>query len=105
MYRSLHHFIVLIMIMHVLWYDTRQENNYFITKVIDKRKKKKRKMLPTTRIEPMSTYKQCLSEAKNSNSPTILTPRPRRYIVRWVIKGMSFKPVRWGQFYEFGCEI
>ena len=38
MYRSLHHFIVLILIIHVLWHDTRQENNYSITKVIDKRK-------------------------------------------------------------------
>ena len=53
----------------------------------------------------MPTYNQCLSEAKNSESPTTLTPRPRCYIVSRVIKGMSFKPVRWRQFYEFGCEI
>ena len=45
MYRSLHHFIVLIMIIHALWYDTRQENNYFITKVIDKRKKKNKNVV------------------------------------------------------------
>ena len=37
MYRSLYHFIVLILIIHVLWCDTRHKNNYFITKVIDKR--------------------------------------------------------------------
>ena len=37
MYRSLYHFIVVILIIYVLWCDTRQENNYFITKVIDKR--------------------------------------------------------------------
>ena len=36
MYISLSHFIVLILIMHVLLYDTRQENYYFIRKVIDK---------------------------------------------------------------------
>ena len=35
----LYHFIVLILIIHVLWCDTRQEKNYFITKVIDKRTK------------------------------------------------------------------
>ena len=39
MYRSLYHFIVLILIKHVLWYDTRQENNYFITTEIDKKTK------------------------------------------------------------------
>ena len=38
-YISLNHFIVLIFIIHVLWYDTRQENYYFISKVIDKRTK------------------------------------------------------------------
>ena len=42
MYRSLYHFIVLILIIHVLWCDTRHENNYFITKVIDKRTVKKK---------------------------------------------------------------
>ena len=51
-------------------------------------------MLPRRRIEPMPTYNQCLSEAKNSNSPTTLTPRPRYYIVNRVIIGMSLKPVR-----------
>ena len=49
-------------------------------------------MLPRRRIEPMPTYNQCLSEAKNSKSPTTLTPLC--YIVNRVIKGMSFKPVR-----------
>ena len=34
-------------------------------------------MLSAMRIEPMPTYNQCLSEAKNSKSPTTLTPRPR----------------------------
>ena len=38
MYINLYHFIVLILIIHVL-YDTRQENYYFIRKVIDKRTK------------------------------------------------------------------
>ena len=52
----------------------------------------------------MPTYNQCLSEAKNSKSSTILTPRLRCYIVDRVMKGMSFKPVRLRQFYEFGCE-
>ena len=42
----------------------------------------------------MPTNNQCLSDAKNSKSPTTLTPRPRCYIVSGVIKGMSFKPVR-----------
>ena len=51
-------------------------------------------MLPRKRIEPMATYNRCLSEAKNSKSPTSLTPLPRCYIVNRVIKGMSFKPVR-----------
>ena len=37
MYGSLYHFIVLILIIHVLWCDTRQDNNYIFTKVIDKR--------------------------------------------------------------------
>ena len=35
----LHHFIVLILILHVLWYDIREENYYFIRKVIDRRTK------------------------------------------------------------------
>ena len=51
-------------------------------------------MLPRRRIEPMPTYNQCLSEAKNSKRPTMLTPRPRCFIVGRVIKGMPFKPVR-----------
>ena len=51
-------------------------------------------MLPRRTIEPMTTYDQRLSETKNSKSPTILTPRPRCYIVTRDIKGMSFKPVR-----------
>ena len=42
----------------------------------------------------MPTYDQCLSEAKNSKSPTTLTPRPWCYMINRVIKGMSFKPVR-----------
>ena len=42
----------------------------------------------------MPTYNQCLYEAKNSKSPTTLTPRPRCYIVNGVIKGMSFNPIR-----------
>ena len=33
----LNNFIVLILIIHVLWYDTREENYYFIRKVIVKR--------------------------------------------------------------------
>ena len=56
-------------------------------------------------IEPITTYNQCLSEAKNSKSPTTLTLRSRRYLVNRVIKGMLFKPVKWRQFYEFACEI
>ena len=36
MYKSLYHLIVLILIIHVLWYDTKQENYYLIRKVIDK---------------------------------------------------------------------
>ena len=53
-------------------------------------------MLPRRRFEPMPTNNQCLSEAKNSKSPTTctLTPRPWYYIVNRVIKGMSFKPVK-----------
>ena len=51
-------------------------------------------MLSRRRIEPMLTYNQCLSEAKNSKGLTTLTPRPRCYIVNRVIKGMSIKPVR-----------
>ena len=42
----------------------------------------------------MPTYNQCLSKAKNSKSPSTLTPRPVCYIVNRVLKGMSFKPVR-----------
>ena len=30
----------------------------------------------------MSTDNQCVSEAKNSKSPTNLTPRSRRFIVK-----------------------
>ena len=51
-------------------------------------------MLSRRRIEPVPTYNKCLSEAKNSESPPTLTPRPLCYIVNRVIKGMSFKPVR-----------
>ena len=43
MYISLPNFIVLILIMHVLLYDKRQENYDFIRKVIDKRTKMKSK--------------------------------------------------------------
>ena len=50
-------------------------------------------MLSRRRIEPMPTKNQYLSEAKNSKSPTTLTPRPGCYIVNRVIKGKSFKPV------------
>ena len=45
MYINLYRFIVLILITHVLWYDTRQENYYFIRKVIDKWTKFKIKTL------------------------------------------------------------
>ena len=39
-------------------------------------------MLSRQRIEPyMPTENQCVSEAKNSKSPTTLTPWPRRLIV------------------------
>ena len=62
-------------------------------------------MFPMRRIETMPPYNQCLPEVKNSKSPTILTPRPWCYKVNGVMKGMTFKPVRWRQFYEFGCEI
>ena len=43
MYITLYHFIVLILIIHVLRYDTRQDNYCFIRKVIDKRTKIKSK--------------------------------------------------------------
>ena len=43
-YISLSHFIVLILIRHVLLYDTRQENYYFIRKVIDTCKRTKIKL-------------------------------------------------------------
>ena len=39
MYISLSHFIVLILIMHVLLSDIRQEHYYLIRKVIDKKTK------------------------------------------------------------------
>ena len=44
-------------------------------------------MLPRRKIESMPTYNQCISEAKNSKSPTTLTPGPRCYIVNRVIPG------------------
>ena len=39
MYINLYHFIMLILIIHVLWYDTGQVNDNFFRKVIDKRTK------------------------------------------------------------------
>ena len=43
MYISLYHFIVLVLIIHILRYHTRQDNYYFIRKVIDKKTKIKSK--------------------------------------------------------------
>ena len=42
----------------------------------------------------MTTDDQCVIEAKNSESPTTLTPRSWCFLVKRVIKGMSFKIVR-----------
>ena len=75
MYISLHHFIVLILIIHILFYDTRQEHHYFITnfKAIDKSENENKiKMLSRRRIEPMPTDSQCVSDAKNSKSCLIV---------------------------------
>ena len=50
-----------------MYYDVNRDKKItFITKVIDKRTKNKIKMLSRRGIEPMPTYNQCLSEAKNS---------------------------------------
>ena len=56
---GLHHFIVLILILHVIWYDTRQEHYYLIRKGIDI------KMLSRPRIEPMPIENQRVSAVKN----------------------------------------
>ena len=94
MYISLSHFIVLILIIHVLWYDTRQENYYFITKVIDKITKVKSKCCQGEGLNlcPLKT-----SAFPKLKIVKVLPPWPlatMRHSKRRVIKGMSFKTVK-----------
>ena len=60
------------------YYDMTRDKKiyYFITN----ENELKIKILSRRRIKHMPTDNQCISEAKNSTSPTTLTPRPRCFI-------------------------
>ena len=62
-------------------YDTRQEKNYFITKVIDIRTKIKQNCCRGGGLNLCTLTAQCVSKAKNGKTPTTLTPQPRCSIV------------------------
>ena len=68
MHISRYLFIVLILILHVPWYDRRQENYYFIRKLENE---SKIKMLSRWRIEPMptDTENQRVSGVKKKTLP------------------------------------
>ena len=92
MHISRYLFIVLILILHVPWYDTRQENYYFIRKLENE---SKIKMLSRWSIEPMptDTENQRVSGVKKTPyhlnfSTTVLHSKYR------VIKGMWFNTVK-----------
>ena len=86
MIKNLYHFIVLIMLIHVLWYDTRQENYYFIRKVNDRRTKIKWKCWQggVLNLYALITRRDMFPETLGGidiKSITIITPKPQCFIV------------------------